>query len=390
MKMRDISNRPIIGFDAKRIVNNNTGLGNYGRTLINSLSLANSKFKFNLYSPDKGKDILREQVANVPNIEFCYPTHTYLRIQKDWWRQRGIVKRLLKDNVTLYHGLSGELPQGIKKHGIKSVVTIHDLIFLRHPEYYTPIDTYIYKRKFLSTCKEADLIIAISECTKKDILSFSDYPEDKIKVIYQSCGLKFKETVDFYRKDLLKRKYNLPNRFILYVGSIEERKNLLLPVKALEYLPQDISLVAVGKQTTYTLKVEKYIKSKNLTNRVKFLYNITTEELPAIYQQAECFVYPSRYEGFGIPIVEAIQSGLPVVACKGSCLEEAGGESCLYVDPDDVISMANAISSLLIGSENRNECIENSQKYIKRFENNDVAHQVLEVYDKILSITTRL
>ena len=182
----------------------------------------------------------------------------------------------------------------------------------------------------------------------------------------------------------IRTKYNLPQRYIINVGTIEERKNILLAVKAMEYVPQDISLVIIGRHTPYTEKVETYVKEHSLTDRVRILHHIPYAELPALYQQAEVCVYPSRYEGFGIPIIEAIQSGLPVVACTGSCLEEAGGPDNIYVGPDDVEGMAHGICLSLNGNKDREAKIAKSQQYIRRFENSNVAAQVLEIYKKLL------
>jgi glycosyltransferase involved in cell wall biosynthesis len=114
------------------------------------------------------------------------------------------------------------------------------------------------------------------------------------------------------------------------------------------------------------------------------MHGVSDDELPQLYAGAEAFVYPSRYEGFGIPIIEAISSGLPVVACTGSCLEEAGGPDSLYVDPDDEQAMAHAISQVIKGAEGREERIRRSQEYIRRFEGNDVAGQVADLYQRLL------
>ena len=140
---------------------------------------------------------------------------------------------------------------GIHKAGIKSVVTIHDLIFLRHPEYYKPIDVMIYRWKFHYTCREADKIVAISEWTKRDIMEFGNVAEDKIELIYQSCGTRFKTKASEEQKEHARKQYALPNRYILFVGTIEERKNALLAAQALPYLNQDIHLVLVGRRTKY-------------------------------------------------------------------------------------------------------------------------------------------
>jgi glycosyltransferase involved in cell wall biosynthesis len=332
--------------------------------------LANYPLELRLYAPDQGKDQLRQQINTKENVSFCYPAPSALPFSKALWRSRGIVSDLRRDGIQVFHGLSGELPMGIRKSGIKSIVTIHDLIFLRHPEFYHWIDTKIYAWKFRQTLREADHIIAISECTKRDILAYGEVDERKISVIYQSCAPKFSALQSAIPN----------NRYILSVGSIEARKNILLAVKALPYLPEAVNLVIVGRHTPYTDEVIAYAEKEGLTHRIKIMHGVSDEELPKLYAEAEAFVYPSRYEGFGIPIIEAISCGLPVVACTGSCLEEAGGPDALYVDPDDAEAMAQAIRQVLRGAEGREARIERSQKYIKRFAGNNVAGQVVELY----------
>lgn len=363
-----------IGLDAKRIVSNATGLGNYGRTLVNDLARLRRGLNILLYAPAPGRDDLRQQITDTPDVRFRYPASTPLG--KALWRSHGILQDLKRDGVEIYHGLSGELPVGIRKSGIRSVVTIHDLIFLRHPEYYHWLDTKIYAWKFRQTVREADHIIAISECTKRDILHYAPAVDpSRITVIYQSCAPHF---------CLSNSQSKFDKRYILSVGSIEARKNILLAVKALPYLPDDLSLLIVGRHTPYADEVSAYAEAHSLSHRVTIRHNVTDAELPALYAGAEVFVYPSRYEGFGIPIIEAVSSGLPVVACTGSCLEEAGGPDSLYVDPDDAEAMAAAIRQVLRGADGREERIRRSREYIRRFEGHDVAAQVYDLYHSLL------
>lgn len=367
----------IIGYDAKRIVRNATGLGSYGRTLINDLAPLMPDTELRLYAPDAGRDELREQILPRENVSFSHP-RLHFRLQRDLWRMYGVVNNLKRDGVRIYHGLSGELPCGLSKVGIPSVVTVHDLIFLRHPEFYKPIDVFFYKWKFRQMLREATRIIAISACTRRDILAYSDFPEDRIDVVYQSCGTRFCRPVSPDSLEEARQKYRLPAHYILNVGTVEARKNILLGIRALSQLPEELHLVVVGRQTSYQKQLDAAIKELGLAQRVHFLQGVPNALLPAIYRQAEAFVYPSRYEGFGIPIIEAIQSGLPVVAAKGSCLEEAGGPDCLYVKPDDVRGMAGAL--LVAMNTQKTERIRRSQDYVKRFENHDVAAQVISVY----------
>lgn len=376
--------KKIIGFDAKRIVRNGTGLGSYGRTLVNDLA-QRQDLELRLYAPDKGRDDLRSQIIERPNVSFCYPHFSsFIHLPSSWWRVKDVVTDLQRDGVQLYHGLSGELPIGIRKSGIRSVVTIHDLIFLRHPEFYHWLDTKIYAWKFRQTLKEADHIIAISECTKRDIQYYGDVDNSKISIVYQSFAPRFSAIVTDEQRSQVRTTYQLPERYILNVGSIEARKNILQAVQALPLLPDDIALVIVGRHTSYTDQVLQYVHEHHLEQRVRVLYGVPDEHLPVLYAMAEAFVYPSVYEGFGIPIIEAISCGLPVVACTGSCLEEAGGPDSAYVQPGDVEGMAEAIRHSLIGEEGRELRIENSKKYIRRFSGCDVASQVADIYQRLL------
>ena len=374
-----------IGFDAKRIVRNSTGLGSYGRTLVRDLAYLPESLRLRLYAPDKGHAPLRSQVEGLPRISLCYPkAGASLPFDKALWREYGIVKDLLKDKVQVFHGLSGELPIGIRKSGIRTVVTIHDLIFLRHPEFYSWIDGKIYAWKFRHTLKEADHIIAISKCTKRDILEFGNVDASRVSVVYQSCAPRFTKPISPVEQEQVRMLYGLHKRFILHVGTIEQRKNILLAVKALPDLPTDLSLVIIGRHTSYTNEVLEYVNTHNLSRRVFILHDVPDEHLPALYAQAEAFVYPSVYEGFGIPIIEAISSGLPVVACTGSCLEEAGGPDSLYVPTDDPEALAAAVRQVLKDAPGREERIARSREYIRRFEGNGVASQVLNIYRRLI------
>ena len=248
---------------------------------------------------------------------------------------------------------------------------------MRHPEFYNWIDVKIYTWKFRQTIREASHIVAISECTKRDIIELGGVDESRISLVYQSCSPKFQRSASTDR-------HGLPSRYILNVGTIERRKNILLAVKALPLLPEDLSLVIIGRQTPYADEVKAYAKKHGLEHRVIMLHAVSNPELVPYYANAEAFVYPSVYEGFGIPIIEAISSGLPVVACTGSCLEEAGGPDSFYVAPDDVEGMAHAIMATLHGAEGREQRIERSMQYIKRFQGNSVASQMADIYRELI------
>lgn len=373
-----------IGFDGKRAVQNYTGLGNYSRYIIEILCRFYPENRYVLYAPKRRENKrLENLIKGFRQLSTAYPQKNFWKRLSSIWRIWGITRQLERENIQLFHGLSNELPLNIRKSRIRSIVTIHDLIFLRYPHCYSFIDRKIYAYKFRKACENADCVIAISECTKRDIIRYFRIPEAKIKVVYQGCDSIFEQPVDEEKKKNVRTKYKLPERYILNVGSIEERKNILLAVRGLSHLPSDVHLVIVGRRTKYTEKVEQFIRENNLVTRVHIINNVPFEDLPAIYQLAEVFVYPSYFEGFGIPIIEALHSGIPVVAATGSCLEEAGGESSIYVNPDSVEEIVSAFNRILRDPVYKKDMIEKGKVFVKRFSAQEQAMLIMNIYKSI-------
>lgn len=370
-----------IGFDAKRAFLNKTGLGSYSRGLIKILAAYFPENDYHLYTPKVGTGINSGFFGDAKNIKIHLPENPAF---KSLWRSKSMVQDLVRDGIELYHGLSQELPIGIKKTGIKTVVTIHDLIYLKYPEYFSLINRKIYEWKARKACETADLVIAVSEQTKIDLVKYFNLNSQKIKVVYQGCDPAFRQPENEVVKEAIRKKYQLPQRFILNVGTIETRKNLLLTVKAMKNLPADISLVVVGRETKYALVIKNYLIKEALQNRVLFLSGVFFEDLPAIYQLASVFVYPSRYEGFGIPILEALSSGTPVVAATGSCLEEAGGPDSFYVDPDDAVSLSKIINLILENQSLQQKMKTKGMEYALRFEEENIAENLMSIYQQAL------
>jgi len=369
-----------IGFDAKRAFFNRSGLGNYSRDTIRILSSIHQENQYFLYSPKNPKGDI-----------FVQPEGTHLRLPagfinstfSSYWRSSGIIKELKKDGIQLYHGLSNEIPLNIQKSGIKSVVTIHDLIFLTHPRYYKLIDRNIYRKKFLYACQNSDQVIAVSNKTKADIIHFFGIKEDKISVVYQGCNPLFNAEASEKMKAAVTIKYGLPSAYILCVGTIEERKNQLQLVKSMQLLNTEFPLVLVGKSTAYCNEIIKYIETENLNN-VLILHNVSNEDLPAIYRMANAFVYPSLVEGFGIPVLEALASKVPVVTSKGGAMEEAGGAGAIYVNPENTEELAQAIQKILEDTITRESLIHEGEKHFKKFTDEVIAENIMEVYKHVL------
>lgn len=371
-----------IGYDAKRAFLNRTGLGNYSRWLIEGMAKYHPDNEYFLYTPKLNPDIrfdLSERYQHVHTVT------AKSRLLSSVWRAKGIVNDLKRDGIQLYHGLSHELPLGIKKSGIKSVVTVHDLIFMRFPQYFGAINCAIYKAKLQYACNHADKIIAISQRTKDDLVELLKIDPGRIEVIYQNCASSFSFALHPDTKKAVQKKYNLPKRFLLNVGTIEPRKNLMLLVKALPSVNYKTPLVVVGKPTKYLEEVKKYIAANHLADRVIFLHEVTFAELPAIYQLAEMFIYPSRYEGFGIPIVEALRSGVAAIGAKGSCLEEAGGPHSLYTNPDDEQELAKLINRVLRNKQLKEEMILKGYEYAHIFDDEKLSNQLFNLYQKVIN-----
>ncbi len=375
-----------IGFDAKRAAQNNTGLGNYSRFVIKLLAAYRNENSYYLYIPNPRRMPFIGKIAD--NTVIRCPRTGFWHKLRSLWRIWGITKSITDEDINLFHGLSNELPLNIRKaRKTRTIVTIHDLIFLRFPHYYRFFDRLIYRYKFQSACRNADRIIAVSACTKKDIVHYLGIAPEKIDVVYQGCANEFKHALPENQLRAVQETYRLPERFLLYVGSIEERKNLLLVVQALMQINEPIALVAIGKRTSYTRKVEHYIKTHGLESRVMLLTQISTHELPAFYRLATTFVYPSLFEGFGIPILEALCCGIPVVAAKGSCLEEAGGPGSIYIDPHNPHDLAQAIERTLTDKGLRSRMIDEGLKHAHRFDNEHLFRDLYNVYKKTLDLS---
>jgi len=369
-----------IGFDAKRAYRNIAGLGNFSRNSISALVQHFPDNKYFLFNPG-GKTRLFNAPDQTLEIK---PENFWWNIWRSIWRMYRVTSIAKDLKLDIYHGLSHELPVGIDHTGIKTIVTIHDLIYLRHPEYYPTIDRKIYDRKFRRACKIANHIHAISEQTKSDIISLFEVPEDSISVIYQSINPVFFNEVDSQTKYELRKKYQLPKKFILSVGTVEPRKNLLGLLEGMVLSKSYVPLVVVGKLTDYQNKIQKYIEADLNRLQVYFLSRIQDDELAALYQMADILVYPSHYEGFGLPVAEAQASGCPVITSNISSMPEAGGDAAVYISPDNPEEIGDAIKTFLEDQELRERMIAKGKINAQRFTPEVFSKQINQLYNQTL------
>lgn len=374
-----------IGFDAKRLYHNFTGLGNYARSLVSGLQELYPQHEYTLFTPT-----IRRTPETSPFLDSTiYRTISpKRRMPSAIWRTFGIKHDIRRSGVELYHGLSHELPVGIERLSIPSVVSIHDLIFKRYPQLYPLIDRQIYDWKFRTACERADTILTISESTKRDIIEFYDISPQKIVVSYLSCHQQFWDMQHLRHcqpDTTISVLPDFPAAYLLYVGTVNERKNLLRIVQAMQHISPRyrLPLVVLGTGRTYFKKVMNYIKTQQMEDWVH-VKKIAFSDFPAAYHHARALVYPSQYEGFGMPILEAQLCGTPSITCNLSSLPEVGGEAALYVSPTDPVALAAAIQKISRSDDLHHLLVERGDQHSQRFTPSSVSKKVIQTYHRLL------
>lgn len=375
-----------IGFDGKRVTHNFRGLGNYSRGIIEGLIQYNPEHSLYLYTPQYKNQRAINWISNHPQLNIRTPETYFEKILPGFWRSFLLDFYLSKDALDIYHGLSHEIPKLPKNRKYKTVVTIHDLIFLRFPEFFPWIDRKVYYQKFKYAIQNADLVLAICEQTKNDIIQFFNTDEKKIRIHYQSAAPIFQIEKDKAEIDLFKKNHQLFRPYILNVGAFEERKNQKAVVETFNQIHKkfDIDLVFVGQGKNYLKEVKNLVQKYHLENRVHFLNAISFQSLPTLYQGAELFFFPSFFEGFGIPIVEALFSKIPVVTSIGSCFPESAGPNSIFIDPNQLSSMVDGVTRVLENSSLKNQMITEGLKYSEQFSLKNTNSELVKIYQSLI------
>ena len=322
-----------LAFDAKRAFDNRTGLGNYARTLLTSLADHQPQLGLTLYAPRPPRfpeaQAWADALARHSQVRTVVPAGGGGAL----WRTFQMGPQAAADGAALFHGLSGELPRRLPAR-VKAVVTVHDLIFWRYPHLFPAFDRFFYRRKLLHACQRADAVVCISQATRAELLDLVPGGaglEAKTTVIYQSAEARAAP------RPLVEPPLTGPAR-LLYVGALTERKNVATVLRGLQQLPDvDFHFDILGAGPEAPALAALIAADARLAHRVHLRGHVSDAELAAALAQATALVYPSTAEGFGIPILEALLAGLPVVASAASSLPEAGGDAARYcpaIDPD--------------------------------------------------------
>jgi len=331
--------------DLSPAVHQHAGLGRYAQELLLALAAADGQNEYVVFYNNPAAARVDPSLERFPKIT------TPLSYKP--WRLSAMLAhftRIPQDHlfsgVDLFHATDHLLPYFRR---VKSVFTLHDLIFLFHPETHKPLNRWFLTLMMPRFLRAADAIIAVSECTKRDAIRFYGIPEEKITVIYEGVNPRFRP-VGPEAMAAVRARYGLPEHFILYVGTIEPRKNLTVLLEAFSNLQSaicNLHLVFVGKKGWLYEGFFHRLRELGLEDRVIFTGYVPDEDLPAIYSAADLFVFPSLYEGFGLPVLEAMACGTPVVCSNTSSLPEVAGDAALLVDPTDVRALAGAMERAL-------------------------------------------
>ena len=368
-----------IGYDAKRIFNNKTGLGNYGRALVGSLINDYKDDSFFLFTPKTSVEFHQKRERNVHVIEPPKPVKVSI---SSLWRSFYLSNYWKTLNLDIYHGLSHELPLIPADNKVKTIVTIHDLSYIKYPEGFPWLDRKVYDAKFSYACSKADIIVAISESTANDVERMLKVDRSKIRVIGQSANeIFYREQIEEkHQKNL--NKLDLKADYLLSVGLHHKRKNIKNLVLAYNKAKHELPLVLVGEMNNYGKEIKSLVEKLNLEKKVLFRSSVSLSELHTLYSKAYFTLYPSLYEGFGLPVLESLLCQTPVLTSKGSCLEEVGKEAAIYCDPESVNSIAENIE--LINDDLREKLLAKRNEAIGEFDPTLIAKKMHGLYESLV------
>lgn len=367
-----------IGIDIRCLMEKQySGISEYTYNLLNNLLKIDRQNQYFLfYNANKKVKIPEFKFPNLTYKGFSYPNKIFnlgIRFLKfaEIDKLIGGVDIFLIPNF-LFTNISGDC---------KKVIIVHDLSFELYPEFFT------FKKRLWhkligpkKLCQKADAIIAISENTKNDIIKIYQINPEKIKVVYQGINEIFLQPITESEKQRVKDKYNLPANYIFYLGNLEPRKNVETLILAFQNLKNEASnLVIAGGEAWKYKSIYKIWQNSPAKRRIKFLGYVDAFDKPALYSLAKIFVYPSIYEGFGLPPLEAMACQTPVITSFGSSLVEAIGDAGLLVDPNNYNELAKIIDQLLADEKLQNLFKERGLKQVKKFCWQSAATKILEI-----------
>jgi glycosyltransferase involved in cell wall biosynthesis len=366
-----------IGIDARKI--QDFGIGTYVRNLIRGLARIDSENRYVLLTKPADKDALRDLPANFQVADEASPVYSLRELVALSWK-------LYRHKLDLYHSTHYVLPAWVES---KVVVTIHDIIHLLYPEFLPSNLAFLYAQRMIRrSLTRGDRILAVSQNTKADLMQHFEVDGKKIQVVYNGVEDVFRERLPDEDLERWLRDLGIKRPYLLFVGNPKPHKNLDTVVRAYARArklgPFDAPLVCVGNRDATEFKIRQRAQHLGIGDSVRLLGHVAQEALPAIYQGASLFLYPTLYEGFGLPVVEAMASGLPVITSNTSALKEIAEGYAHLVDPLDVDLMARAIAHLMGDPERRASLSRLGLRRAEEFHWEETARETLEAYLSVI------
>jgi glycosyltransferase involved in cell wall biosynthesis len=361
-----------IGIDARLVYYSQAGIGQYILHLVDALARIDSDNEYVLLQSRKDETTILEQ-PNFRRVSLWTPSHHRLE-------RYSLNVELMRLGLDVLHS-----PDFIPPHrpSCRSVITVHDLAFLLYPHFLTK-ESARYYGHIDNAVRWTDHIIAVSESTKRDTVDHLGVPEDKITVVHEAANPIFRPISQEEARQQVQNRHGLECRFILFVSTIEPRKNVPTLMRALwqlaECYKEDVHLVLAGGKGWLYEDAFVAVDELKLDDRVHFVGRVSSEDLLYLYNAAELLAHPAFYEGFGLPPLEAMACGLPVIVSNVSSLPEVVGDAGVLVDPHDVDELTVAMWRVLTDEELRREMIEKGLRQAARFSWDRAASETLEIY----------
>ncbi|MGQ9608534.1 MAG: glycosyltransferase family 4 protein [bacterium] len=367
-----------IAINARSLTSNKTGIGNYILNLIFALAEIDKKNDYViLYDPSQIKGNFK--LPNQKNFELA-PCQW-----ENYWEQICLPTELEKRHIDILHSPAFTIPV-IKV--CKTVVTIHDITYKLFPENFDRYAIDYYNKWVPISVQNSNMVITDSECTTRDVMEHYSIPKEKIETIHLACGKEFQK-LPYVDLSFVRQRYGIKERYILYVGTLEYRKNIHRMLSAFKLLKQrngiEHQFLLVGKQRP-SFNINGIIEELDLEGSVVLTNYIPDYFLPILYNAADMFVYVSLYEGFGIPPLEAMSCGIPVISSNTSSLPEVVGDAALMVDPYDIEDIANAMYQLITDQDKWQELSRKGVERSRHFSWIKTASKTLSVYNKLQNL----
>lgn len=373
-----------IGLEIQPILKDKTGVGWHTQKIIEQFK--NGKFQFEGY----GFNFLhRNKVsADLSRLNFKCKINPFIPygVYKRIWRFLPFTYNFLfNSNADIYHFFNFIVPPRIKG---KVIVTVHDMVYKAYPETMSDKNFKLLDRELKRSLDRADKIVTVSEFSKMEISNLINIPSSKIDVVYNGVDeIYYNNDFDENQQEKIRTKYGLPPKYMLYLGTIEPRKNIGRIIEAYyNYVREtrdDVYLVIAGKIGWKCDEVFQKIRDYRLEKRIILTGYVEEDDKPLIYKMSSLFIFPSLYEGFGMPVLEAMAAGVPVITSKTSALPEVAGDAAMPVDPLDVGQIAEYIKIVFRDDALRNDMIKRGIRQSMKFSWEKSAEKLLSIYEEV-------